>query len=149
MSDSEKFNAQVEALIYAYFEAGKNKDLGSIEGLHADERVFTKFDEFPPYERQNLKQAVLYEQAAFANMTDYQYKIEGLRIDIFYPCAVATFCLEYSGVFVNDYSFEGKPIHSRSRVTMVLLRIGQDWKIVHEHFSPFPDWPHRRQKVGP
>ena len=30
-------------------------------------------------------------------------------------------------------------VGSRSRVTMVLARFGEGWKMVHEHFSSFPD----------
>jgi ketosteroid isomerase-like protein len=43
-------------------------------------------------------------------------------------------------MFVNDYSFEGSPVGSRARVTMVLAREKEGWKIAHEHLSRFPDW---------
>ena len=130
----------VEEVIVAFFEAGKDKDLTSISGFHAGPDRFTKFDENPPYTRQNSEEAFVHEQAAFANISDYDYSIEGLRVDLFGDAAVATFYLTYRGMFVNDYSFEGSPVGSRARVTMVLARENGRWKIAHEHFSRFPDW---------
>lgn len=127
-------------MIRAFFEAGKNKDLPSLSDFHAQSGVFSKFDENPPYTRQNSEEAFVYEQASFANISDYSYKIDDLRIDLLGDAAVATFYLTYGGIFVNDYSFEGSPVGSRVRVTMVLARTSRGWRIAHEHLSRFPDW---------
>ncbi|MEM0117706.1 MAG: nuclear transport factor 2 family protein [Conexivisphaerales archaeon] len=148
LSDArEREKKEIIALVYAVFEAGKNKDLSSLSSFHLQSKIFSKFDEFPPYSRQDAEQALVYEQAAFVNLSDYQYNIEELRVDFVDNVAIATFYLNYSGVFINDYSFEGKSVSSRSRVTMVFAKTDDGWKIVHEHFSPFPDWP-RNQKGG-
>lgn len=136
---------EVSAVIFAFFEAGKNKDLGSLGGFHSSHDSFTKFDENPPYTRQNSQEAFVYEQAAFANISDYEYHIDDLRIDMLGSVAIATFYLAYKGMFVNDYSFEGTPVSSRARVTMVLSRSGGAWRIAHEHLSSFPD---RRSNTG-
>jgi ketosteroid isomerase-like protein len=136
----DKDRRDVEAVIVAFFEAGKDKDLSNLSGFHAGADRFTKFDENPPYTRQNSDEAFVHEQAAFANISDYSYTIEGLRVDLFGDVAVATFYLTYRGMFVNDYSFEGSPVGSRARVTMVLARTPAGWKIAHEHLSRFPDW---------
>jgi len=138
----------VEAVIYAFFEAGKNKDLASLAGFHSKES-FTKFDENPPFTRQNADEAFIHEQAAFANISDYTYRVDELKVDLFEDVAVATFYLTYRGIFVNDYSFEGSPVGSKDRVTMVLCRVRQDWKIVHEHFSRFPGWDHGKSDALP
>ena len=131
---------EVEGVIRAFYEAGKNKDLTSLSAFHARPDRFSKFDENPPFTRQNSEEAFVHEQAAFANISDYSYIIEGLRVDMFGDTAVATFYLTYKGMFVNDYSFEGSPVGSRARVTMVLTREKDGWKIAHEHLSRFPDW---------
>ena len=136
---------EVEAVIVAFFEAGKNKDLAALADFHSSQESFTKFDENPPYTRQNSEEAFIYEQATFANISDYSYKIDDLRIDLFGDAAVATFYLTYKGIFVNDYSFEGSPVGSRARVTMVLSRTNTGWRISHEHFSRFPDWVSPKQ----
>jgi ketosteroid isomerase-like protein len=137
---SDKDRKDVEAVIVAFFEAGKNKDLTTLADFHSSRDSFTKFDENPPYTRQNSDEAFVYEQAAFANISDYNYKLEELRIDLFGEAAVATFYLTYTGMFINDYSFEGYPVGSRARVTMVLRRTPRGWRIAHEHLSRFPDW---------
>lgn len=137
---SDKDRKDVESVIVSFFEAGKNKDLASIADFHSSRDKFTKFDENPPYTRQDSEQAFVYEQAAFANLSDYTYKLDELRVDLFGDAAVATFYLTYGGMFVNDYSFEGSPVHSKTRVTMVLARTPKGWRIAHEHLSRFPDW---------
>ncbi len=130
---------EVTALIIAYFEVGKSKDIASLSRFLAPSRYFTKFDESPPYTRQDSDDAFMYEQARFANISDYEYKIDDLRIDVIGFVAIATFYLDFKGVFVNDYSFEGSTVGGRSRVTMVLGKFGDDWKIVHHHASRFDE----------
>jgi ketosteroid isomerase-like protein len=137
---SETDHKAVEDTVRAFFEAGKNKDLTSLAELHAPRDCFTKFDENPPYTRQNSDEAFIYEQAAFANISDYRYAIDDLKIDLFGEAAVATFYLTYGGMFVNDYSFEGSPVSGKARVSMVLVRTPGGWRIAHEHFSKYPDW---------
>jgi len=138
--NSERDKQDVAEVISAFFEAGKNKDLASLAEFHVGPSCFTKFDENPPYTRQNSEQAFVHEQAAFANISDYHYQIDDLRVDLIGEAAVCTFYLTYGGIFVNDYSFEGSPVESRVRATMVLLRDKNRWKIAHEHFSRFPGW---------
>ncbi len=140
MESREEQKREVIAVINAFFEAGKNKDLAALADLHSPREVFSKFDENPPYTRQNSQEAFVYEQAAFANISDYSYQIDDLRVDLLGGSAVATFYLTYKGMFVNDYSFEGTPVGSKARVTMVLTKTDRGWKIAHEHFSRFPDW---------
>jgi len=136
----DKERTEIEAMIFAFFEAGKNKDLAALADFHGPRDVFTKFDENPPYTRQNSQEAFVYEQAAFANISDYWYKIDDLKVDLMEGTAITTFYLTYRGMFVNDYSFEGSPVGAKLRVTMVLLKTDRGWKIAHEHFSRFPDW---------
>jgi ketosteroid isomerase-like protein len=141
---ADKDRRDVEALIRAFYESGKTKDLTSLADFHAPREYFTKFDENPPYTRQNSDEAFMYEQAAFANISDYNYSIDDLRIDLFGDIAIATFYLSYSGMFVNDYSFEGSPVRARTRVTTVLVRTSKGWKMAHEHLSRIPDLPAQR-----
>jgi ketosteroid isomerase-like protein len=139
LRQSDEDKKAVEGTIRAFFEAGKNKDLAALAGFHAPGDQFSKFDETPPYSRQSSDEAFVYEQAAFANISDYNYSIDDLRVDLFENVAVASFYLSYSGMFVNDYSFEGSPIRAKARVTMVLGRTREGWKMIHEHFSRMPE----------
>jgi ketosteroid isomerase-like protein len=138
-SAREDVRREVAAFITSFFEAGKEKDISSLMDFHGPANLFTKFDENPPYTRQSSEEAFVHEQAAFANISDYEYKVEDMRVDIVGGVAIATFYLSFTGIFVNDYSFEGMTVGSRSRVTMVVARVGEAWKIVHAHFSQFPD----------
>ena len=140
----DKDKRDIEAFIRAFFDDGKTKALSALADFHAPWDQFTKFDENPPYTRQNSEEAFVYEQAAFANISDYSYLIDELRIDLMGDVAVATFYLTYSGMFVNDYSFEGSPVRARTRVTMVIARTAKGWKAVHEHLSRMPDAPQKR-----
>ena len=126
---------EVASLVASYYEVGRTKDVARLPSLFAAPQYFSKFDESRPYTRQNAGEAFMYEQARFANISDYQYKIDDLRIDVLGLMAVATFYLEYKGVFVNDYSFEGSTVGGRSRVTMVVGKFGDAWRIVHHHAS--------------
>ena len=135
---------EVAALITSYFDVGKSKDITSLSGFFAPSQYFSKFDESRPYTRQNSDDAFMYEQARFANISDYEYKLEDMRIDVIGFMAVATFYLDYKGVFVNDYSFEGSTVAGKSRVTMVIGKFGESWRIVHQHSSRFPDAPEKR-----
>lgn len=130
--------------MFGFFEAGKNKDLGALHKFHSPSYVFTKFDENPPYTRQDSEEAFVYEQASFANISDYSYEVENLRIDLIEQAAIATFYLKFKGIFVNDYSFEGRTVAARSRVTMVLAKFQNEWKIVHSHFSSIPGHPSQK-----
>jgi ketosteroid isomerase-like protein len=135
----DRARKEVAALITAYFEVGKNKDITNLSRFFAPSQYFSKFDESPPYTRQNSDDAFVYEQARFANISDYEYKIDDLKVDVIGFMAIATFYLDFKGVFVNDYSFEGSTVGGRSRVTMVMGKFADEWKIVHEHVSRFDD----------
>ncbi len=143
---SDRDRKEVENVIRAFYEAGKNKDMPALADFHSSRDSFTKFDENPPYARQNSEEAFVYEQAAFANVSDYSYTIDDIRVDLFGDAAVATFYLAYAGMFVNDYSFEGSPVSGKARVTMVLARTEKGWKIAHEHLSRYPDWAASKDK---
>jgi ketosteroid isomerase-like protein len=136
----EKARKEVTAFITSYFEVGKNKDITNLSQFFAPSPYFSKFDESPPLTRQDSDDAFMYEQARFANISDYQYAVEDLRIDVIGFTAIATFYLEFKGVFVNDYSFEGSTVGGRSRVTMVVSKFDDEWKIVHHHASRLADF---------
>lgn len=143
--DVDRTREEVAATIRRFLEAGKEKELTTLGEFHAPSSLFSKFDESQPYTRQDEEQAFVYEQAFFANVSDYEYKIDDLRIDVVGGVAIATFYLAFTGVFVNNYAFEGKTVGSRSRVTMVLAKFGDAWKMVHEHFSAFPEIENSRK----
>ncbi|HEX6068068.1 MAG TPA: nuclear transport factor 2 family protein, partial [Nitrososphaera sp.] len=100
---------------------------------------FTKFGDSPPYDRRELERALMLEQLQFASISDYDFKIEDLKVDVVGDAAVASFSLQSTGMIVDDYSFRGTAINNRSRVTIVFKKDKKGgWKMLHQHFSKVP-----------
>src|SRR5918912_3579331 len=124
-------HAKIRDLIYNYFQLAKSKDIEKIEEF-LDPR-FTKFGDSPPYDRRDFERALMLEQLYFASLSDYDFKIENLEINITGEVAVATFVLEVTGIVVDDYSFRGTSVNNKSRATIVLQKdIMDQWKMVHQ-----------------
>lgn len=128
----------VEDVLKGYFELGKTKELDKIEDFLAP--AFHKFGEAAPYERRNIERASTLEQMYFANLSDFEYRIDDLKIEVFDDVALATFIVETSGMVVDDYSFRGTTVKTRSRATVVFRRLPiKGWKMLHQHYSKFID----------
>ena len=134
-SEEEK----VKGTIFAAFEAGKNRNFGVLSRIHVDDERFSKFGENPPYEMQDLRDTLVLEEIGFASLSGYDYEIQNLKISLIDRAAIATFMLNYSGLLVDNTTFEGRTIKVRSRATFVLTKSGSDWLIIHEHLSRIPN----------
>jgi len=120
----------VKAALTQRIEGIKNRDAKSIAGL-VDGESYTKFDDWPPFERQDST-ALNREAEALKVLKEYDYEIANWKIDIFDDAALVSFIIHYHGM-IRDMKF-----NIRSRVTAFLLKRGKDWKIVHEHWSRIP-----------
>ncbi|HEX9677734.1 YybH family protein [Nitrososphaera sp.] len=127
-------SSTIQDLIYKYFQIAKSKEIEGIPDFFDDK--FTKFGDSPPYDRRELERALMLEQLQFASISDYDFKIEDLKVDVIGETAVATFVLQSTGMIVDDYSFRGTTINNRSRVTIVFKKDKNGrWKMLHQHFS--------------
>lgn len=127
----------ISEIIYKYFQLAKNKEIESISDFF--DNKFTKFGDSPPYDRRELERALMLEQLQFASISDYDFKIEDLKIDVVNETAVATFALQSTGMIVDDYSFRGTTINNKSRITIVFRKDKKGmWKMLHQHFSKVP-----------
>jgi ketosteroid isomerase-like protein len=126
---------EVAELVRRYFDLGKTKDLEGISGFLGS--GFHKFGESAPYDRRNLERATTLEQLYFANISDFEYNIEDLKVEVLGECALATFILNTTGMVIDDYSFRGATISTQSRVTVVLRHNEGRWKMIHQHISKF------------
>jgi len=131
----ESDESLIKKTVYGAFEIGKSKDLQSIQSMHYNDKRFSKFGDTPPYMRMDFNDACMHEELYFASVSDYDFKIEDLRVDIFDDTAIATFLIEHTGMLVDDYSFTGRTMDLKSRATMVFQKKGSEWLIIHEHFS--------------
>ena len=134
----ESDESLIKKTVYRAFEIGKSKDLQSIQSMHYNDKRFSKFGDTPPYMRMDFNDACMHEELYFASVSDYDFKIEDLRVDIFDDTAIATFLIEHTGMLVDDYSFTGRTMDVKSRATMVFQKKGSEWLIIHEHFSKIP-----------
>jgi ketosteroid isomerase-like protein len=131
-------SAKIRDLIYDYFQIAKTKEIEKIEEFLSSR--FTKFGDSPPYDLRDSERALMLEQLQFASLSDYDFKIDDMQIDVLDgDAAAATFSLESTGLLVDDYSFRGTAVKVRSRVTIVLQKNKDSrWKMVHQHLSKYP-----------
>ncbi|HJS82217.1 MAG TPA: nuclear transport factor 2 family protein [Nitrososphaera sp.] len=134
MSASE--SANIKEVITEYFQLAKTKEIEKIDSFL--DPKFTKFGDSPPYDRREFERALMLEQLQFASISDYDFKINDLKIEVKNDSAVATFLLESTGMIVDDYSFRGTTINNKSRTTVVLQKDDKGrWKMIHQHLSAF------------
>ncbi|MEM3623278.1 MAG: nuclear transport factor 2 family protein [Candidatus Bathyarchaeia archaeon] len=130
---------EVKTVLIRRIEGIKKKDAQSIADL-VDKDRYTKFDDWPPFERQGLD-ALNREAEALKVLKEYDYETSGWKIEVVNNVAVASFIINYRGT-IRDLNFNIK-----SRVTAVLTKINDEWKIIHEHWSRLPQtWQEMPQK---
>jgi ketosteroid isomerase-like protein len=111
-------------------EGIKNRDVNTIEKLVYKE-TYTKFDDWPPFELQG-SEALKNEADALQVLKEYNYETWAWKTQIFENCALVTCVISYKGK-IRDLSF-----NVQSRITALLVKRDEEWRIVHEHWSRFP-----------
>jgi len=122
---------EVEKTVVRRLDGIKNRDEGAVRGV-LDEH-YSKFDDWPPFRRQETAEALENEFGAFKVLSNYSYELKNFEVNVLGDIAVATFGIHYQGVIRN------RPFEVNSRVTCVLKKQDSGWKVVHEHFSRFPE----------
>jgi len=131
---------EIRAIVTLRLDGIKNRDPQSIARV-VDKDRYTKFDDWPPFARRGLD-ALSVEAEALKVLKEYRYDTTDWRIDVFGNTALATFTITYLGT-IRNLNF-----NVRSRVSAILVNEG-GWKIVHEHWSRFPEAPMRRRRFFP
>lgn len=130
----------VRAVIVERIDGIKRRDTEAIRKI-VDEEYYTKFDDWPPFERQGMD-GLRREAEALKVLKEYSYEISDLRIDILGgDVALASFIIKYRGK-IRSLDF-----NVRSRVTMVLLKREDGWRLVHEHWSRMPEGGGWRERL--
>ena len=140
-STGSSVEGAVEIAVRRRLDGIKNKDEGAVRAL-IDER-YSKFDDWPPFKRQEAAEALENEFGAFKVLSSYSYELKDFEANVFGDMAIATFQMHYKGVIRN------RPFEVTSRVTSVLKKEDSEWKVVHEHFSRFPEETRQQQYVTP
>ncbi len=123
-------------MVYELFEIGKKNDLEKGKLLHFFGNKFTKFSAGPPYRRLSIIEALHEEQEFFSKVSNYDFEIEDLRIDIFLSCsiAIATFILHESGEIVAFPNNSSKYDYNSSNGR--LLKIGNNRNVNNDTDDP-------------
>jgi ketosteroid isomerase-like protein len=128
----------VKAVITQRIDGVRRRDTEAILRF-VDKDRYTKFDDWPPFERQG-PEALDREAEAFKVLKEYSYEITDWKVEVFGDASLASFIINYRGV-IRELSF-----NIRSRVTVFLVNKGGEWKLVHEHWSRFPGEQGQREQ---
>lgn len=110
----------IKSVIIARIEGIKNRNSKTIRET-VDEENYAKFDDWPPFNRQELD-ALKREADALRLLKKYNYEISEWKINLFDDAAVASFIINYSG------QIRSRKFHIKSRVSMFLIRENDEWK---------------------
>ena len=126
---------EVKNIITRRFDGIKNRDEKAVSSI-LDEARYSKFDDWPPHGLQTAGDALKNEFGAFKVLSNYNYEIKNFKVEAIGEAAVATFYIHYYGE-MRRQSFD-----VYSRVTTILQKQDSEWKIIHEHYSRFPEEQH-------
>ena len=130
MSDRE----EILGIIEKFFEIGKTKNLEVLKEIQINDSTFSSFSDVPPYDLKDYSTTIALEELRFVSISDYDYKINNLKISIFDETAVVALELIQKGMLVDNKAFTGEHITIEGRATFVLIK-KPTWKIVHIHLS--------------
>lgn len=125
---------EILEVVSVFFNAGKTKNLAPLGAIQLDDPRYSCFGDVPPYDLKDYATTLALQQLRFVSISDYEFEIKNMRVDLFDNCAVATFTVLQTGMIVDNYSFRGQHLSMESRGTFVLVKF-QKWKIVHLHLS--------------
>ncbi|CUR51935.1 conserved protein of unknown function [Nitrosotalea devaniterrae] len=134
LSDKE----EILDIITTFFNAGKTKNVAPLSVIQLEDPRFSAYSDVPPFDLKDFATTTALEQLRFVSISDYDYELKNLRVDLFDTFAVATFTVFQSGMIVDNYSFRGQHMTMNSRATFVLGK-NPKWKIVHLHLTKLSD----------
>ena len=125
-------------IISTFFNAGKTKNVAPLSVIQLDDPRFSAYSDVPPFDLKDFATTSALEQLRFVSISDYDFELKNMRVDLFENFAVVTFTVKQSGMVVDNYSFRGQHFTMDSRATFVLAKL-QKWKIVHIHLTKISD----------
>ena len=126
--------AQIERRLKEIFDAAEKKDMVRLDSYHFYGPHFTKFSGASPA-RQDAAVAREGEHEGLGSIDGLLMQAEDLKIEVYGNVAVTTFVLDCTFMAGNH------GVDKKEQATMILVRDGGAWKIVHEHFSAFKPAP--------
>ena len=130
MSEQE----EIIKIVETFFEIGKSKKLEILKDIQINDSSFSSFSDVPPYDLKDFATSIALEELRFVSISDYDYKINNLKVSVFGETAVVALELIQKGMLVDNKAFTGEHITISGRATFVLIK-KPTWKIVHIHLS--------------
>ena len=130
MSDQE----EIIKIVETFFEIGKSKKLEILKDIQVNDSAFSSFSDVPPYDLKDFATTIALEELRFVSISDYDYKINNVKVSIFGETAVVALELIQKGMLVDNKAFTGEHLTIGGRATFVLIK-KPTWKIVHIHLS--------------
>ena len=120
--------AEIRETLDAIFESIQQKDADKLISFH---QYGPKFTEFKDGERRTgAAENEAYERGLVAAVSAFDYDLHDLKIDVFCNVGKVTFHADFRP------TINGQTHQMLSQATLIFVRVGKDWKIVHEHLSP-------------
>ena len=104
------------------------KDFERLESFHLYGPKFTEFKDGRP--RGDAATCAAGERATFGRLEHPLVEMNDLAVNVFGDVALATFNGHFTGMIA------GNAVALDQQCTMIFVRVGDDWKITHEHLSP-------------
>ena len=120
--------AQVRERLDEIWPTAAARDFERLESFHLYGPMFTEFKDGRP--RGDAASCAAGERATFSRLEHPLVDMNDLAINVFGDVALATF----NGHFTGQTA--GNNVALDQQCTMVFVRVGDDWKIIHEHMSP-------------
>ena len=130
MSEQE----EIIKIVELFFEIGKSKKLEILKDIQINDSSFSSFSDVPPYDLKDFSTTVALEELRFISISDYDYIINNVKVNLFEDTAVVALELIQKGMLVDNKAFTGEHITIPGRATFVLIK-KPTWKIVHLHLS--------------
>ena len=121
-------------IVESFFEIGKSKKLEILKDIQINDSSFSSFSDVPPYDLKDFSTTVALEELRFISISDYDYTINNVKVNIFGDTAIVALELIQKGMLVDNKAFTGEHITIPGRATFVLIK-KPTWKIVHLHLS--------------
>jgi ParB family chromosome partitioning protein len=123
--------AKIREVVMNEFSYASSEDFESFRNIHLFEDGFSMYTSIPPLDRVEDSAALAKKREWFSKIIPLlSWHIEGLEIKILGEgAAMATFVVHYEAMHMK------KLFKTGSRVTMVLVKRANDWRIIHEHWS--------------
>ena len=130
MSEQE----EIIKIVESFFEIGKTKKLEILKDIQINDSSFSSFSDVHPYDLKDFSTTVALEELRFISISDYDYVINNVKVNVFENMAVVALELIQKGMLVDNKAFTGEHITIPGRATFVLIK-KPTWKIVHIHLS--------------